>query len=112
MDPNSYKQWRRMRSRLLRRCGFWGIVLPLVTLVLSMIFADSLEQRIIISALSVAAGFFVAASSVGPLYGMAAALFILIGAFLGSIAFSGAIAFTVAMIGAVKLQRLNRKYGK
>lgn len=101
-----------MRLQLLRQCGFWGIVLPLVTLALSLVYTDRLEQRIIISALAVAAGFFVTASSVGPAYGIAAALFILIGAFLGSIAFSGAIAFTVAMIGIVKLQRLNKKYGK
>lgn len=87
-------------------------MLPLVTLVLSLVYTDRLEQRIIISALSVAAGFFVTASSVGPGYGIAAALFILIGAFLGSIAFSGAIAFTVVMIGIVKLQRLNGKYKK
>jgi hypothetical protein len=112
MGSNSHKEWRRMRSRLLRRCGFWGIMLPLVTLVLSMIYTDSLEQRIIISALSVSAGFFVTASSVGPAYGMAAALFILVGAFLGSIAFAGAIAFTVAMIGVIKLQRLNKRYGR
>jgi hypothetical protein len=112
MNPDSHKEWRRMRLLLLRRCGFWGITLPLLTLALSIIYTDSLEQRIIMSALFVAAGFFAVASSVGLLQGIAAALLIFIGAFLGSIAFSWSIAVAVAMIGIVKLQRLNKKYGK
>lgn len=66
----------------------------------------------VFSALAVAAGFIMAASGAGPLHGMAAAFFILIGALLGSIAFSGAIAFTVAMIGIAKLRRLDAKYKK
>jgi len=64
----------------------------------------------LIAALAVAIGFYVAASNVGPAYGMAAAFTIFIGALLGSIAFCASIAFTVAMIGSVKLQRLNRNH--
>ncbi|MFH1167437.1 MAG: hypothetical protein V1852_25755 [Pseudomonadota bacterium] len=66
----------------------------------------------VFSALAAAAGFIAAAAGAGPVHGMAAAFFILIGALLGSIAFSGAISLTIAMIGIEKLRRLDRKYKK
>jgi hypothetical protein len=79
---------------------------------LSILITDSLESRIIFSSLAVAAGFIAAASGAGPVHGIAAAFFILIGALLGSITFSGSIALTVAMIGIAKLRRLDGNYKK
>jgi hypothetical protein len=110
--PESSTEWRRLRMRLLRRCGLWGTVLSLLAFVLSIIYAESYEQRIIIGALAVAAGFFGVAAGVGPMQGFATALFILISALIGPIVFSCAIGFTVAIIGVAKLQRLKEKMKK
>lgn len=88
---------------------FWGLVLSAMALVTATIYADNFGQRVMISAFSVAAGFFATAASVGPGEGFVMAVLILLGAILGPVVFSWSIAATVALIFIVKLQRLNRK---
>lgn len=105
----SESEKRRLHSRLLRLFGVWGAVLSGLALIYSLIYAESFEHRVIVAALAVAAGFIAVASNVGPVSGFAAAVCILLGAMIGPIVFSAAIGATVALIGAVKLQRLKQK---
>jgi hypothetical protein len=97
------------RMRLVRRYCFWGIALSLVSMALSMTCFDSFEQRVVISALFVAAGFLGAAVNGGPLYGILAGFIVLVGALLGAIAFSWSVGAVVAIIGVLKLHRMNVK---
>lgn len=95
----------------MRRCVFWGILLPVVAVAFSIIYTQSFEQRVFITALSVATGFFAVSASVGPKAGMGIAIVIFVGALLGAIAFSWAIALTVALIGIYKYKKIKRKAG-
>jgi len=97
---------RKKKSRLLRWWIFWQIALPAATFCLSLISMRSFEQRVVLCALFVGAGFCGVAGGVGPRAGLTVAVIIFFGALLGPIAFSWTVALAVALIGGMKLKRI------
>lgn len=67
---------------------------------------ERFEDRMVITALSAAVGFFAVAANVGPLAGLGAAVILFFSALMGPVALSGAAAGTVALMLTAKLKRL------
>lgn len=93
---------------ILWRMLVWGVVLAGLSLLCSLLYNLSYDFRPLIIGISVSLCFVLSACMASLRTAVVTSFFILIGAFIGGIVYSGTIIIGVVLVGNYRLEKLER----